>query len=88
MSSTHTPFDDLTTTRKQVQAPLGDDEPPGPKVLAGSDTGASYAARLATELSSVGSVVLAGPAAPEGAAVSGWVDELDARSACPTHGGR
>ncbi|MFJ5986166.1 alpha/beta hydrolase [Lentzea sp. NPDC092896] len=80
-----TDLDDLATTRKQVAALLSDSDLPAPHVLAGADTGASYATRLASDLSGVDGVVLAGVAAPESTAVTGWVDELDARSACPTH---
>lgn len=80
-----TDLDDLATTRKKVQALLTDTSLPTPHVLAGSDTGASYATRLAADLPDVDGVVLAGIAAPQGTSVTGWVDELDARTACPTH---
>jgi alpha-beta hydrolase superfamily lysophospholipase len=78
-------LDDLATAQKQVQALLVDDDLPAPKVLIGSDTGATYAAKLAGELDLVDGVVLAGPALPDSAAVAGWEDELEARTACPTH---
>jgi alpha-beta hydrolase superfamily lysophospholipase len=82
-------LDDLATARGEVVRLLADDDLPTPKVLAGSDTGATYAARLAGELPSVDGVVLAGIALPgsasDSAEVTRWEDELDARSACPTH---
>lgn len=76
---------DLATARKQVHALLVDDDLPAPTVLAGSDTGATYATRLAAELDAVDGVVLAGLALPDSAAVARWEDELAARTACPTH---
>jgi alpha-beta hydrolase superfamily lysophospholipase len=78
-------LDDLETTRQEVAALLADDTLPAPKVLAGSDTGATFAARLAPDLPAVDGVVLAGPALPGSATVDGWEAELDARTACPTH---
>jgi alpha-beta hydrolase superfamily lysophospholipase len=78
-------LDYLETAREEVAALLADDSLPAPKVLAGSDTGATFAARLAGELTSVDGVVLAGPALPESALIDGWEDELEARTACPTH---
>jgi alpha-beta hydrolase superfamily lysophospholipase len=78
-------LDDLATTRKQVRALLADDSLPAPKVLIGSDTGATYAARLAGELDEVDGVVLAGLALPGSTQVTDWDDELDVRTACPTH---
>ncbi|GHH43256.1 alpha/beta hydrolase [Lentzea cavernae] len=78
-----TDLDDLTTTRKQVEALLRDDDLPSPKVLAGSDTGAT----LATQLPGADGLVLAGLALPGSTPVTDWQAELDARSACPTHQG-
>ncbi|MFD5823823.1 alpha/beta hydrolase [Lentzea sp. NPDC060358] len=77
-----TDLDDLVATRKQVEALLGDADLPAPRVLAGSDTGAAVAARLGALADGV---VLAGLALPDSAPVTEWQDELDARSACPTH---
>ncbi|MFD4637057.1 alpha/beta hydrolase [Lentzea sp. NPDC058436] len=77
-----TDLDDLVTTRKQVEALLADDDLPAPRVLAGSDTGASFASQLADLADGV---VLAGLALPDSTPVTGWQSELDARSACPTH---
>ncbi|MFT4286179.1 alpha/beta hydrolase [Nocardioides sp.] len=79
-------LDDLDTARKQVEALLDDAELPAPKVLVGSDTGATYAARLAGELAAVDAAVLAGLALPESVVTAtGWDDELEARTGCPTH---
>jgi hypothetical protein len=78
-------LDDLETARQDVAALLADDTLPAPKVLAGSDTGATFAARLATDLPSVGGVVLAGLALPGSVTVDEWAAELEARTACPTH---
>ena len=75
----------VTADRETVAALLADDTLPAPKVLAGSDTGATFAARLAGELAAVDGVVLAGLALPGSATVDGWDDELEARTACPTH---
>lgn len=62
-----------------------------PLVLAGSDTGALHALRLALS----GYVPLAGlllsgipAAAPDGAEDIGWERELEVRTACPTHRAR
>ena len=78
-------LDDPETARREVAALLADDTLPAPKVLAGSDTGAALAARLAAELPSADGAVLAGLALPGSATVDGWEAELDARTACPTH---
>jgi alpha-beta hydrolase superfamily lysophospholipase len=72
---------------------------PAPRVLAGSDTGALFAAGLAARgpVPAVDALVLAGlPAAadPPGygsgaAAIAGsWEEELDTRTACPAHRAR
>jgi alpha-beta hydrolase superfamily lysophospholipase len=68
---------------------------PRPVVLAGSDTGALFAAGLAASgrLGDVDALVLAG-LPTSGDAVSGdaeagsWEAELEARTACPTHQGK
>lgn len=67
---------------------LADESLPGPKVLVGSDTGARYAARLAAEQTAgVDALILAG--LPTGSWASGsWENEVEARTACPTHQGR
>jgi alpha-beta hydrolase superfamily lysophospholipase len=78
-------LDDLDAARQDVAALLADDALPTPTVLAGSDTGAAFAAQLAPELPSVDGVVLAGLALAGSAGVDGWEAELEARTACPTH---
>ncbi|MCW2874613.1 alpha/beta hydrolase [Actinacidiphila oryziradicis] len=65
----------------------------GPKVLVGSDTGALYAAALASQgAPGLDAVILAGlPTATASApvvAAADWAAELDLRTACPTHRGR
>jgi len=61
---------------------------PSPLVLVGSDTGALRALALAALLDRrVDALVLAGVPSDSGFA-GGWVDELDARTACPVHRGR
>lgn len=71
---------------------LRDETLPGPRVLVGSDTGASHAARLAAlEPSGLDALILAGlPTRPHSTevAASDWEDELERRTACPTHRGR
>ncbi|MCX4759576.1 lysophospholipase [Streptomyces sp. NBC_01275] len=64
---------------------LADESLPGPKVLVGSDTGASYAVRLAAEQTAgVDALILAGlPTAPWSG--GSWDAEAEARTACPTH---
>ncbi|MEE4592493.1 lysophospholipase [Streptomyces sp. DSM 41524] len=71
---------------------LRDEALPGPRVLVGSDTGASHAARLAAlDASGLDALILAGlPAGPRPAetAAGDWEEELELRTACPTHRGR
>ncbi|MBD3003513.1 alpha/beta hydrolase [Streptomyces sp. 5-10] len=71
---------------------LRDETLPGPRVLVGSDTGASHAARLAAlDASGLDALILAGlPAGPRPAetATRDWEEELELRTACPTHRGR
>lgn len=70
---------------------LRDETLPGPRVLVGSDTGASYAAQLAARATpGLDALVLAGlPVGPHTtAAASDWESELEQRTACPTHRGR
>lgn len=71
---------------------------PGPRVLAGSDTGALFAAGLAAtrQVAGLDALVLAGlPGVgaiglrPEAGSQPGsWDEELDVRTACSTHRGR
>ncbi|MFD4195167.1 alpha/beta hydrolase [Amycolatopsis thermoflava] len=76
-------LDDVASARAAVAALLSDT--PEPRVLVGSDTGATLAASLAGELDLVDGVVLAGLALPGSARDGDWDDELEARTACPTH---
>ena len=71
---------------------------PAPRVLVGSDTGALFAAGLAASGQAPGldAIVLAGlpaahaglAAAPAGPAAGSWDEELESRTACPTHRAR
>ena len=61
---------------------------PHPRVLIGSDSGALFAAGLATG-GQVAGLVLAGLPVPDAALPDGdWDAEVAARTACPTHQGR
>ncbi|HWH94852.1 MAG TPA: hypothetical protein VNT03_13410 [Baekduia sp.] len=80
---------DLEGTRRDVAALIDDDALPSPKVLAGSDAGAVYAAALAAELE-VDAVLLAGLALPDGDGPGPddtFEAELELRTACPAHRG-
>jgi alpha-beta hydrolase superfamily lysophospholipase len=94
------PVEDPALTEKQVRSLL---DGPRPVVLAGSDTGALFAAGLVASgrLPEADALVLAGlpttaatdataEAQPEPGAAAGssWEAELEARTACPTHRGR
>ncbi|MET1071075.1 MAG: lysophospholipase [Umezawaea sp.] len=75
----------------QVRALLSDDTLPGPHVLAGSDTGALFAAGLvATGAVTADALVLSGlpVTGPAAAPPADWEGELDARTNCPTHRNR
>ncbi|PAZ13660.1 lysophospholipase [Streptomyces sp. SA15] len=64
---------------------LADESLPGPKVLVGSDSGARYAVRLAAEQDAeVDALILAGLPTASWTSAS-WEDEIQARTACPTH---
>ncbi|MFB7933832.1 MULTISPECIES: alpha/beta hydrolase [Streptomyces] len=70
---------------------LRDETLPGPRVLVGSDTGASYAATLAArDTPGLDALILAGlPTATDtGTTAPDWEGELEQRTACPTHRGR
>jgi alpha-beta hydrolase superfamily lysophospholipase len=90
------PVDDPAAVAVQVKSLL---EGPKPLVLAGSDTGALFAAGLvaAGRLPEADALILAGLPVEGGAAGSensageaadGWETELAARTACPTHRGK
>jgi alpha-beta hydrolase superfamily lysophospholipase len=81
------PTVDAERTRAQIDSAL-DEDGPRPFVLAGSDSGALFAAGLVGELP-VDGLVLAGiPVAPDDVLDAGWDAEVQARTACPTHQGR
>jgi alpha-beta hydrolase superfamily lysophospholipase len=62
---------------------------PPPRVLAGSDTGALWAAGFAAAgAPGIDALLLAGLPLGPAAATGDWSDELAARTSCPTHRGR
>lgn len=77
-------LEDLADATDRVGKLIADESLPSPKVLVGSDTGATLAALLGPELP-VDAVVLAGMALPESGGVDSWEDEVAARTACPVH---
>ena len=85
------PTVDAALTADQVAAQLADSETASPRVLVGSDTGALFAAGLATAGTVPGLDALVLVGLPTTAADPGggsWEEELDTRTACPTHRGR
>ena len=85
------PSESPDQAREQVQALLATADPAKPRIVAGSDAGAAFAAHLAAsgDLPEASALVLAGlPAAAEAAPALDWDDELDARTTCPTHRNR
>jgi pimeloyl-ACP methyl ester carboxylesterase len=96
------PVEDADLSASQIKGQIqGQLSGPRPLVLAGSDTGALYAAGLAASglLPGVDALILAGLPADGGPADAGpadvgtgpaasWEDELEARTTCPTHRGR
>jgi alpha-beta hydrolase superfamily lysophospholipase len=83
-------LDDLDATRTEIEKLLADESLPTPKVLIGTDTGASLVADLFTPGGSAGpagvdAVVIAGIALPDSRGVRSWDDEVEARTACPVH---
>jgi alpha-beta hydrolase superfamily lysophospholipase len=84
------PTVDADGAREQVAGAINGAEQ-SPVVLAGSDTGALFAAALvATGELNPDALILAGlPLAQDPDLAAGsWDDELDARTTCPTHRGR
>jgi pimeloyl-ACP methyl ester carboxylesterase len=77
-------LDDLGATRAEVEKLLAEESLPTPKVLVGTDTGATFASLLAGEVAA-DAAVLAGVALPDSHGVDSWAEEVDARSACPVH---
>ena len=85
------PTADPALTVSQVSGQLAGSGTPGPGVLAGSDTGALFAAGLAAsgQVPGLDALVLAGlPTAEAGDSAGSWVQELDVRTACPAHRAR
>ena len=82
---------DAAVTTSQISDRLTGAGTPRPFVLAGSDTGALFAAGLAAtgQAAWLGALVLAGlPTTETSPGRGSWDDELDTRTACPTHRGR
>jgi len=83
------PVDDPVAAEAQVKSLI---DGPKPVVLAGSDTGALFAAGLVASgrLPGADALILAGfPTEADGAGAPGdWEAELEARTACPTHRGK
>ncbi|MBF4996972.1 alpha/beta hydrolase [Nocardia sp. BSTN01] len=85
-------LDDFAGTRAAVEKVLADESLPAPRILLGSDSGATLAARLVSDIPVEGAV-LAAIALPSPAPRSSstdavgteWADEVDARTACPVH---
>ncbi|WP_067499660.1 alpha/beta hydrolase [Actinoplanes sp. TFC3] len=85
------PSDSPDQARAQLTGLLETADADKPRVVAGSDGGAAYAAHLAAraELPGVNALILAGlPTAATASTARDWDGELDARSFCPTHRGR
>ncbi|GAA2849472.1 hypothetical protein Acy02nite_00600 [Actinoplanes cyaneus] len=85
------PADDPARAQEQLTSLLAAADPERPRIVAGSDAGAAFAAHLAAtrRLPRASALILAGlPATPRAAAGRDWDAELDARSFCPTHRGR
>jgi hypothetical protein len=78
-------------TLSQVSGQLAHPGTAGPRVLAGSGTGALFAAGLATagQVPGLDALVLVGlPTDQAGPGPGSWDRELDARTACPAHRAR
>jgi alpha-beta hydrolase superfamily lysophospholipase len=85
------PTVDAALTADQVAAQLADSQTASPRVLVGSDTGALFAAGLATAgtVPGLDALVLVGlPTTGADPGGGSWEEELDTRTACPTHRGR
>jgi alpha-beta hydrolase superfamily lysophospholipase len=85
------PTESAEAALDQVTALLSADDSGTPRILVGSDAGAAYAAYLAahSQLTGVSALILAGlPTATAQATPATWDEELDIRTACPTHRGR
>jgi alpha-beta hydrolase superfamily lysophospholipase len=83
------PTADPERVEKDIRALLADDTLPAPKVIAGSDSGASFAVHLAaTGQVRVDALILAGLLVTAGVSSADWDAELAQRTACPTHQAR
>lgn len=81
-------LDDIGVARDRVHELLADPTLPAPRVLVGTDSGATFAAVLAYGgQHAIDGLVLAGIALPGAAATpeQSWDDELETRTACPAH---
>jgi alpha-beta hydrolase superfamily lysophospholipase len=85
------PTVDAALTTDQVAVQLTGPGTASPRILVGSDTGALLAAGLAAAgtVPGLDALVLAGlPTGEAGLGGGSWEEELDTRTACPTHRGR
>jgi alpha-beta hydrolase superfamily lysophospholipase len=84
------PTVDADGTRDQIARAIDDAVPTPPIVLAGSDTGALFAAALVANAAlKPDALILAGlPLAQDPMPAGSWDEELDARTTCPTHRSR
>jgi alpha-beta hydrolase superfamily lysophospholipase len=78
-------LDDLDATTKRVEKLLADETLPGPRVLLGTDSGAVLAAQLVETLTADAAVLAGLVLDSTAAAADSWEEELEARTACPTH---
>jgi alpha-beta hydrolase superfamily lysophospholipase len=77
---------DVEASFAQAGKLLVDDALPGPKVLAGVDTGALFARALAArQAPGLDAVILAGLPGPTPPDLLDWTAEIEARTACPNH---
>jgi pimeloyl-ACP methyl ester carboxylesterase len=84
----HDPTADPALTRSELTSQLADPDLASPLVLAGSDTGALYAAALVAEdaADQVEALVLAAlPTHATAASAADWDEEVATRTSCPTH---
>lgn len=75
---------DMAAARTEVEKLIADESLPAPKVLVGTDSGATLVAALAAELD-VDAAVVVGLALPASATTGTWQEEVEARTACPVH---
>ncbi len=83
------PTDNEPEVTATILALLADPELAAPKVLVGSDSGATYALGLvATGQAAPDGLILAGLPLDAAVGTPDWESELAQRTACPTHAGR